>query len=110
MDMVNSLACIGTAIGNHTVAVFIQALFVSNLGYCHIDICNKLCIFGSHIVQMGDVILGNKQIMNGSSGSDILKGVYCFVLVYLLRGDLALYYFAEQAIVIKHLNHRTFTL
>lgn len=82
MEMKNSLVCIGTAVGNDTVAVF-KTCRRGDAGDSLEYLSNVVRVFCRDLVCTADMLLGNNENVNGRHGVYILKGINVFVLVYL---------------------------
>ncbi len=98
MKMLNGLAGVFSAVGNNAVAVF-ETFLLCDEGDGLKALCSVNGSLGADIVHRLHVHLGDDEDMNGSLRSDITECKNVFVLVNLIRGDIACDNFAEKAVI-----------
>ena len=94
MQMVDALAAVVAAVGDHAEAV-IQTLGLGDLGDHFENVGHNSGILRSDGAAAVDVGLGNHQNVGGSLGSDVPEGVDGFILINLGGRDVACYDLSE---------------
>ena len=98
VEMLHGLSAVLTAVGDHAVTVLRQPKLPGNHGdrLQHCRHGGKVLL--THLLNGGNMGLGDHQHVNGGVGVDIVEGVDVFVLVHLLGGDLPCYDLTKQAV------------
>ena len=94
MDVLDRLTTVLADICNDSVSVF-KSASRGNLGHCLKDRLNAARVICGDSVGRFNVAFWNDENVNGSLRSNILEGIYFFILVYLCGGDLSRDYFTE---------------
>ena len=82
MQVLNRLAAVLAAVGDHAIAVG-QSLCLCDLGNCLEDCRNGGAVGGVYLIGGGEMELGHDQNVNGCHGIDIAERVNQFVFIHL---------------------------
>ena len=99
MQMQNALTGVPADIRNHTVAAFIHAADACNLVYRLKDFAQQRIILLRKLHGAAYMLFGHHQHMHRGAGRYVAKCIDIFIFKNLVRGYLALDYFAENAVL-----------
>src|SRR5450759_1301856 len=95
VQMKDALACIGSDVGDETVAALAQAHFLRQSSGDDKQVSEQWPIFRCQVRHGRDVATGDEEYMMRRLWIDIFKGEHVLILVDDFRGYLSLCYFAE---------------
>ena len=97
VQMLYTLAAVLAHVGHHTVAV-VTAQFLAQAGNGGKHMSQQLAVLLGERGSRVHMLLGNHQKVNRRLGINVVERKDLVILEQLIRGDLALGDFAEQAI------------
>ncbi len=89
MNVKHGLPRCPVAVGNHTVAVLSNSVFLGNFWNYLVNSGNHGSVFAVDVVEGGNMDFGNHQNMNRCCGRNIPKRIDKFVFVGFFGGNLS---------------------